>query len=274
MDADQNRAREDRVVITGLDRAPGGLTSHQQKKDHYSRVVGNLISVACVGVDPLPLITDVIVNLRREQPKPSVEVRIDSVTGAFTFRKSASALAKAKTAEFGTLFFSNSVTLATRVRIEIMRCIAKKLTTESEVAFVQGFISRPAMKYEARDPAISLASGTGRSYNFVDFVSRFGDLVSSVDLAPAYRRAGTTFNGALEQYFVVLNDVRTPSLSGGNQVPIGTAGGRGGQGGRGGPAPRARGTKRLGGFTRLSPSKRHMGSSVPSSSIVPSSSNV
>ena len=227
-DGELNRAREDRVVISGLERASIGLTTHQEKKAHYTTVVTELILKACPDLDPKPTITDVIVNLRRDQGNPSIEAKFDSVANAFAFRKSAAALAKAENVDFARLFFSNSITQATRVRIEVMKSIAKKLTTLTENAYVQGFISKPVLRYVSRDPAVSLCAGTGRSYSFVDSVSRFGDLVHGYELSSAYKRAGNTFKGAMEQYFVVLREAEdAPVASGSNQFPVGFRGGRG-----------------------------------------------
>ena len=230
-DAEINRSREDRVVITGLERASAVSTSHAEKKAHYSRVITGLIATACPDLDPKPAVLDVFVTLRRDQSKPSVEVRLDSVAGALSFRKAASALAKAKTMEFQALFFSNSATRATSVRVEIMRQIAKKLTTGTESAFVHGFLSRPVLRYEVKEGCQSYCSGTGRSYNFVDSVTRFGDLVMPTDLAPAYKRAGDTFRGAMEQYFILLVEGGCGQADA-NLEPLGTPSRRGVRGGR------------------------------------------
>jgi hypothetical protein len=109
-------------------------------------------------------------------------------------------LAKAKDPEFGHLFFSNTVTQVTRVCIEILRAIAKKLTTESKAAYVHGFTSRPILHYVIKDLMPSNCAGTGCGYSFADAVSRYMDLLCQVDLASAYRRAGSTFQGAMEHY--------------------------------------------------------------------------
>lgn len=225
-DAELNRSREDRVVISGMEKAPGGPSSHQEKKAHYTNLVTDLVAKACPELVPPPVVVDIFVSFNRNQTSPTVEAKFDSVSGALNFRKAASALGKAKDPSFVKLYFSNSVTQATKVRVEIMRAVAKKLTTTTENAFVHGFLSRPLLRYESVGP--SVASGTGRNYSFVDVVSKFGDLVLSHELASAYRRAGGTFRGAMEQYFVVLReDEDVPVRSIPNQVPLGSRGGRG-----------------------------------------------
>lgn len=248
-DAEVNRSREDCVVISGLERAPGRLSTHAMKKEHYSTVVTHLVEVACPDMSPRPSVVDVFVTLRKEQAKPSIEARFNTVASALAFRKAASTLAKDKKGsshEFASLFFSNSTTQATRVRIEILRQIAKKLSTDTEAGFVHGFISRPVLRYEVKEGAQSHCSGTGRSYNFVDAVSRFGDLLFAVDLAPAYKRAGQTFRGAMEQYFVVLQEggAFQNEATSSNAQPLGVRG-RGSRGGyRGRPFPGRSGVKR------------------------------
>ena len=259
-DSDQNRSKENRVAISGLARASDGLTTHQAKKEYYSKVVMDLVAKACPSLEPKPAIVDIIVSLRRDQANPSIEAIFDSPSGALAFRKAASTLAKDLDPAFASLFFSNTVTQATRVRIEIMKAIAKKLTTTTENAFVQGFISRPVLRYLVREGAPSFCAGTGRSYSFVDCVTRYGDLVQAKDLTTAYKRAGATFRGAMEQYFVLLSEVEdVPLASGSNHSPIGARGGRGGrrpfQGYRAGHRG-TRGRKRNGSPQQLSSSKK------------------
>jgi hypothetical protein len=241
-DADVNRSREDRVVITGLPSPRTPSSSHADKKRHYSDVVTRLITLSCVSADPLPRVADVYINLRKDRGVHLVEVKLDSVTGAQLFRRESVRLAKAEHEEFSTLFFSNSVTQATRVRIEILKALSKKLTTATEDAYIQGFISRPVLQYRVKEGASSTADGVGRSYNFVDSMVKFGSRLMPSDLTVAYTRAGSTFRGAMSQYFIVLSDehVLSGERSGVNRIPIG---GRGSRGGRGRPWSRGgRGT--------------------------------
>lgn len=264
-DCELNRSREDRVVISGLARASSGASSHKDKKEHYLKIVTDLVSKALPDVDPRPTVSDIIVSIHRTQATPTVEVKFDTSSGAFAFRKSAYQLAKSGDPDFSSLFFSNSVTQATRVRIEIMKALAKKLVTETETAYVHGFSSRPVLYYNAVPDAASHASGTGRSYSFVDSVIRFGDLVQDQDLVAAYKRAGNTFGGAMEQYFVLLREPSdVPVVSEANRVPISSRGAS--RGARGTPFRGAgrwtrgtrgsRGQKRLGGTPPSTPSKK------------------
>jgi len=227
-DAELNKSKEDRVVISGLSPPPLSLSNHSDKKKHYLEVVSRLVTLACASTDPVPKVLDVYVNLRKDQGQPLIEARFDSVSGASSFRREGVQLAKAEHSEFLPLFFANAVTQATRVRIEILKALAKKLSSTSETAFVQGFISRPVLQYRVKEGARSTAEGTGRGYNFVDAVARFGAKLTASDLSTAYVRAGNTFLGAMSQYFVVLKDdlvsgSRQPSV---NRAPLGRRGPR------------------------------------------------
>ena len=205
-DYETNRSREDRVVITGLVPLRRTPSTHKEKKDHYISLLGDLIKLAIPGVEPVPSVIDVYLTVKKDRSHPVVEAKFDSVHGAIQFRTEAAKLAKLNTGRFAGLFFTNSATLATRVRIEIMRAIATKLATETEDAYVQGFVSRPLLHYRSVDSSHKVAGGADRSYTFVDAVARFGDLLMDVDLTNSYARAGHTFKGAMEHYFVVLGE--------------------------------------------------------------------
>ena len=170
---------------------------------------------------------DVYVNLRKGRGQPLVEAKIDTMSGAQLFRREGVKLAKDEHAEFASLFFSNSVTQATRVRIEVLKALSKKLTTTTELAYVQGFISRPVLQFRVKEGARSFVEGTGRSYNYVDAIQKFGARLLPRDLTTAYTRAGATFAGAMSQYFVVMSDdhLRGDLTSSANRVPVGRRGG-------------------------------------------------
>lgn len=96
-----------------------------------------------------------------------------------------------------------------------MKLIAKRLITTREVAYVQGFSSRPTLHYRVVEGppepnAPAPAFGTGRSYTFTESVERWGDLLSQSSLEPVRRKALQSFRGCLEQYFVVLSDFQDP----------------------------------------------------------------
>jgi hypothetical protein len=154
---------------------------------------------------------------------------------------------------------SNSVNLATRIRVDIMKAIARKITNRDEVAYVAGFTSRPTMhirKAGGGDSARPL-----KSFSYIDSVSRFGNMLDRKDLETAYGRAGRSFNGQLRQNFVVLNEMEQDALLSVNPGPSNSnsrqgQSGRGGARGAGGGGVGARGQKRAGSDLVNSSSKK------------------
>jgi hypothetical protein len=98
--------------------------------------------------------------------------------------------------------------LGTRVRIDILKAIAKKHANDKRDFHVVAYSSRPVLQIKLK--------GTDQkpmSLTFIDAVSKYGrDLVEG-DLGEAYRRAGRAFQGQLQQNFVVLRDrVNAPAV--------------------------------------------------------------
>jgi len=223
-DFEFNKNREDRFTVSGL------VTSSppkdpQDRKEFYRLRLQHLVDIACPDFEPKPLVVDVFVNLRNGQSSPFLEGRMDTVASASAFRVAASKLAKEENPDFKDLFIANAVTLATRVRIEILRAISKVLTTENTDSFVQGFSSRPLLHYYRSEGSTISVEGVNRTYTFVEAVSKFGHLVPPSGLLNAYKRARPSFNGCLEQYFVILREEGPPIASGFNAAPLGTRGG-------------------------------------------------
>jgi len=261
-----NKNREDRFTLSGLKIDPLNPPPQDlsERKEYFKGIMSALISKACPDLDPPPQVLDVFVNMRSGRGPPFFEVRLESVKSCASFRLAAAQLAKDETSDFANLFIANSVTLTTRVRIEILRAIATSLTTETEEAYVQSFSSRPMLHYQTRPGVLYQALGTNRSYSFVEAVGRWGDKLATVDLLPAYRRARPAFIGCLEQYFVVLKESEPSQdsssgfdqlfASGSNAVNIGR--GRGQGRGRGPRVPRRSWTSRF-------PSSRGRGVAPP-----------
>ena len=80
---------------------------------------------------------------------------------------------------------SNCVTLATRVRIEILKAIAKKFSSEKEDLFVIGYLSRPVLfvKPKSKEQKFMWLS-------LSDALVRYGSGLLEQDLGEAYKKAG------------------------------------------------------------------------------------
>lgn len=62
-DAELNKSREDRVVITGLPVPTTTTSTHAEKKKHYSEAITRLITLACASADPQPQVNHVLIAI-------------------------------------------------------------------------------------------------------------------------------------------------------------------------------------------------------------------
>ena len=130
---------------------------------------------------------------------PLVEVKLDNRDLAVKIRKQFSA--KKREIDFGKIFIANSVTLGTRVRVDILKSIAELYSNEKESMSVSAFVSRPVLHVRPKD-----AKTRPMWLSFSDSLVRFGSGLGEGDLGDAYRRAGVAFKGQLQQNFVVLHE--------------------------------------------------------------------
>jgi hypothetical protein len=178
-----------------------------------------------------------------------VEIRFDTKETAKSVRRAFVEKMK-KGEQFGKLHIANSVTLATRVRVEILRAIAKQFTVSgSEEMYVVGYNSRPVMHIKTSETT------KPHTLTFADAITRYGKKLNLENLDEAYRKAGKAFGGQLSQNFVVLTDNKeevsavssTDPKNQGKKRPLidqqvlfnrdvaaGSSRGSGGRGGRGG----------------------------------------
>jgi len=137
---------------------------------------------------------------------PMIEVKLDSVESSANIRKAFAEKRKMK-ADLGKIFIANSVGLTTRIRVDILKALARKVSNMSVSAHVLAFVSRPVM--HVRPKIGSVDKTPPRTFTFVDAVVQYGHLLKQVELSDAYRRAGIAFKGQLEQLFVVLREKET-----------------------------------------------------------------
>ncbi len=212
-DFEINKSREDRCTISGLTINTAPPQDPKDRQEFFKNLISELVTEALPDVDVPPQVLDVIVNMRFGRGPPFFEVKFDSVASSQSFRIAAAKLAKDGLGSFKGVFVSNTVNLSTRIRIDILKLIAKRLTTVSEFSYVQGFSSCPTLHYQMRivdavpgSAPPRITAGTGRSYTFAESVERWGHLLSQQSLGPVRNKALQAFSGCLEQYFVVLSD--------------------------------------------------------------------
>jgi hypothetical protein len=267
IDTTTNRSKEDRVLINGLvckKPIPSEIKARTSMLTEVAMEIFNFLIPSFHG-----RITFITQGRTGESMLPMVEVRLNSVEVASSIRKGFATKSKAKqlTGDREKLFITNSVTLSTRVRIDVMKAIAKSVSTKDVLAYVIGFISRPVLHVRRR------ADSNGqRSYTFVDAVGLYGHLLRPSDLASAYRRAGRAFDGQLQQNFIVLNKADREICWGtGSRPAAGTSSYRGsgrGQGGGAGYRGGDRGRRDGAGAKRhRSPDHDESGSAVKSAKV-------
>ena len=142
-----NEKKEDRIVLTGLTNRTTMPTGLEAKKKWVNEMVGGILD----SIVPEASKHFLFANQGRSRGRDVtlVEVRMESKEMAFKIRKQFAEKKKAGV-DFGRLFLSNSVTLATRVRIDILKAIAKKYSSEKEDLYVTAFTSRPVLQVKRK----------------------------------------------------------------------------------------------------------------------------
>ena len=211
LDFFSNARKEDRIVVTGLTSQIPAPVAVEEKKKWLKGLVGEILNQVEGGSSDH--ILNVIQGWSGPHSIPLAEVRMDSGDLASRLRKQF-AIKKRGGHDFGRAYLANSVTLGTRVRIEILKAMAKCFATEREVMYVSAFSSRPLLHVRPKG-----SEARQMAYTFADALARYGKQLRQSDLGDAYRRAGIAFKGQLQQNFVVLYD----SCPGGNQRAAGSS---------------------------------------------------
>jgi len=209
LDSNSNRSKEDRVVMTGL------KSSTVMPVDNRARIEWLKKLAMKIFQELVPGFPGKILYLSQgkalDRFLPMIEVKIDSVVHAVAIRRAFAIKRKEKalSPELETLFVTNCVNLATRVRIDILKSLARKISDKKDLAYVSGFISRPMMHIKKVGAPANVRPM--KSFTYIDAISRFGNLLTPGDLDTAYGRAGVAFKGQLSQNFVVLSDADQPN---------------------------------------------------------------
>ena len=198
LDAISNAKKEDKLVITGLSSKTPMPTSSDEKRAWLHKIVGEILD-KIIPESSKHVVFSSLGN-RNSKIIPLVEVKMDSRDLAMKIRREFSAKKKADQ-DLGRIFIANSVTLATRVRIDILKAIAKKFSNDKEDLSVSAFVSRPVIHIRSKDGRTRYGT-----FNFSDALSKYGANLTINELGDAYKRAGAAFRGQLQQNFVVLNE--------------------------------------------------------------------
>jgi len=229
LDAEINRKKEDRTLVAGcVD--PTLIPEDGREKNVFLK---QLALDFCKKIDPL---FDGEVQFASASGNPArgnlmLEFKLDTMEKAREIRKAFAQMRVANTLpdSFSKLQVMNVITQATKVRLEIMKAIARLVDSDKEVGYVPTYLPRPILHVKGKT-----ASGPRRhikSLTFTDAIEQYGVKLSAKDLGPAYEKASWNFQGQMRQNFVVLQDREE---MGGPARPSGSGSGRGSWRGRGG----------------------------------------
>jgi hypothetical protein len=197
-----NKTKEDRVIITGLSSKKPQPKDWEGRKKWIRKIV--MEALKWIKPDFKGKIGFINQGKNNGRDIPMAEVKLGSVEEATSIRKAFAEKRKEGDGKsVGRLYVSNSVSLSTRVSIDILKAIAKKLSNSKEAAHVAAHSSRPILHVKAQGAGKDRVT---RAYTFIDAVIKYGGILTRVDLDEAYRRAGSAFRGQMEQHFVVLRE--------------------------------------------------------------------
>ena len=193
-----NTNKEDKMMISGLT----SKTPRPSGREEIKKWLKDMVTEALEAIETGSSKEIIFISQGRSNNRdvPLAEVRMTSKEVAIRLRKLFAQKKKAGK-DFGRIYVSNCVTLATRVRIDILKAMAKKFTSDREDIHVIGYSSRPVLHVKPK-----IDDQKQRWLSFSDALVRYGAGLEESDLGDAYRKSGLAFKGQLEQNFVVLHD--------------------------------------------------------------------
>jgi hypothetical protein len=117
---------------------------------------------------------------------------------AFRFRAEGARLSRAKEPGFTNLYFNPSITLATRVRIEVLRALASRVTNTRQLSYCVHTGPRPKL---STGPCAGFP-GRRTSLNYTQAIKKYGYLLEDQFLDKAYARAQMFFSGELFGFLI------------------------------------------------------------------------
>ena len=217
MDTETNRKREDRTQVTGLIDPAKVPKTNPERNDFLKASAKDFCLIVKEDFDGTVMFATVIG--KPDRGNLMLEFRLDSVDKARDIRKAFAVKRAANSLpdSMEKVQVLTVITLATKIRIDIMKSIARRIESDRETAYVPSFLPRPILHIKAKNrdgPARGGEGGDPRkhlsSYTFADAIKEYGGLIQGSDLAPAYKRAGSNFRGQMRQHFVVMEDQEFP----------------------------------------------------------------
>lgn len=215
----ENERNEDHVVISGMPKISGRLSGKQWQERALSDV--QRILETMMGRQ-FKLIVAHNATAPNSNSDVTYNVQLASVDEARAIRsKFGSYFSKGsdqRPPELSGISIQNCVTKETRVRISILKLLAKRYVDRNPdgKAQVIGYRPRPLLKLT---PPPTSKDRRIRSYNFIEAIQRLPVNFTDEEIGPLNRRLASRFPGKLRSLFVVLSDDVVPSKP---NVPTGS----------------------------------------------------
>jgi hypothetical protein len=134
IDSTANRTREDRVVVTGITTKDPLPVDNRQRIEKLKTLAAEVFEAIKPGFQGKILYASQGRN--NDHVLPMVEVKLEKVELAVAIRKAFAEKRKGAkmTGCLERIFISNSINIGTRVRIEILKAIAKRITDAKDLA--------------------------------------------------------------------------------------------------------------------------------------------
>jgi len=209
VDSEANRKKEDRTLVMGLEE-PADLPRFGQERNDRLKVIALNF---CKAVKP-SFVGQVLFAAtcgKSQNGKMKMEFRLESVEQAREIRKifATERSAKRISPDLANLQVITMVSLATRIRMDIMKAIARRIETNEESAYVPNFLSRPIMhiKKKPREGEAARPASFIKTLTFVEAVCLHGRALKKGDLDGAQDKAKGHFRGTMRQHFLLLEDL-------------------------------------------------------------------
>lgn len=213
LDNSSNREFSNRVIVTGFpaDDCPTGA---KEQKDFLVSTFREFIE---------GILGEVVFDVYTKGGKtgrnkiPPFTLRFTSAKDCEMFRRESFKKAKSCTSGIKDVTFFPKLVLGTRIRIEILRAIAKKLNDPNLSGYCPIYDTRAILHL---GPVVEGRVVREETLGFVDAVLRFRHLISVLDMDFAYQKVGNAYLNALPQNFIVLNEAdRKTYLTRPSKVP-------------------------------------------------------
>ena len=148
VDTISNINKEDKMMISGMISKTPRPVGREEAKKWLKDIVSEILN----AIEPGSASEIIFVSQGRSNNRdiPLAEVRLSNRETAKRLRKTF-AQQKKTGKDFGRIYISNCVTLATRVRIEILKAMAKKFSSDREDLYVMGYASRPVVHVKPKE---------------------------------------------------------------------------------------------------------------------------